>query len=119
MASGEGRRGRRQDKSRQSARRHDGGRLGATELLELLAREEAPVGWRELVALTHSDDPVARKSLRLLVKGMLRSGELAEDHQGHYHPAAADGRSGVLEGRGRNLLFDGVPVERTRELRLR
>jgi ribonuclease R len=93
--------------------------MSASELLELMAREEAPVGWRELLALTRSDDALARKGLRLLVKGMLRSGELVQDHQGHYHPAAADGEVGVLAGRGRRLVFDGAPVERTREFRLR
>ncbi len=94
-------------------------RLTAGELLELLAREEAPVGWRELVSLTHSQDPIRRKALRLLVKGMLRSGELMQDHQGHYHAAAEDGKVGVLEGRGRNLTFAGVQVERGPGFRLR
>ncbi len=91
----------------------------ASELLELLAREPAPVGWRELVAITESVSPGSRKSLRMLVRGMLRSGELVEDHQGHYHPASVDGTEGVLAGTRRGLTFAGVPVERTRAFRLR
>jgi ribonuclease R len=133
MASGKGRRGERNDRAgsntgtrartqdtrRDSAPPKPGQRLRTAELLELLAREQAPVGWRELVALTRSDEPASRKALRMLVKGMLRSGEIVEDHQGHYHPAAVDGEVGLLTGRGRNLLFDGAPVEGTREFRLR
>ena len=96
------------------------GRVGsARELLDLLAREDAPVGWRELIALTESFQGHARSRLRKLVKGMLRNGDLVQDHQGHYHPAAADDSTGVLEGRGRNLTFAGVPVERGRGFRLR
>ncbi len=127
MASGKGRRSpppptRRDSSSRGRASRTGvarSGRLGARDLFELLAREAAPVGWRELVALTESEDASSRKSLRLLVKGLLRSGELMQDHLGHYHPAAGDGRVGVLEGRGRNLTFAGAPVERSRRFRLR
>ena len=131
MASGRGRQPRRNDTStgRKAGATVDGGSDGArsaqaqghraAELLELLAREEAPVGWRELVALTRSDQPATRKALRMLVKGMLRSGQLVEDHDGHYHPASPDGEVGVLTGRGRNLMFDGAAVERTREFRLR
>ncbi|HEX7038003.1 MAG TPA: ribonuclease R [Pseudomonadales bacterium] len=117
MESGKNRRSRRLNQ--RAERAADGERLGRRELLELLAREPAPVGWRELVTLTHSHDPLARRRLRLLVKGLLRSGDLVQDHQGHYHAGAVDGREGVLEGRGRNLTFDGVPVERSRNFRLR
>lgn len=132
MASGRRRQARRSDNSDNSdnkkrgpgARRPGAGKaakgpLNATELLELIAREEAPVGWRELTTLTHSDHPAARKALRQLVKGMLRSGELVQDQDSHYHPATGDGHVGVLEGRGRNLVFDGATVERTRRFRLR
>jgi len=94
-------------------------RLTASGLLELLAREPGPVGWRELLALTGSTDPRTRKALRLLLRGMLRAGELLEDHQGHYHAASVDGTEGVLEARGRGLTFAGVPVERTKRFRLR
>lgn len=98
------------------------GHMGARELLDLLAREPAPVRWHELLSLTNSFDPASRKALRNLVKGMLRNGELEQDHQGAYHPAtatAADGSVAVLEGRGRHLTFAGVPVERARGSRLR
>ncbi len=119
------RKGRRPERDKRTTADGRGGgnprraRVSASDLLELLAREQAPVGWRELITLTHSDDPVARKALRLLVKGMLRSGELVQDHQGHYRVATGDGEVGVLEGRGRNLTFGGAPVERTRRFRLR
>lgn len=96
-----------------------GTRLGARELCDLLAREAAPVGWRELLALTESFDPGRRKALRNLVRGLLQSGELRQDHEGKYHLASADGRVGLLEGRGRNLTFDGLPVERGKRFRLR
>jgi ribonuclease R len=117
MASGKGRRSPRNDP--RSPAKPARGQPSASGLLEMLAREQAPVGWREVVTLTHSDNPAARKMLRQLVKGMLRSGELVQDQDGYYHPAAAEADVGVLEGRGRNLLFGGVPVERTRGSRLR
>jgi len=93
-------------------------------LLGILAREGGARSFRELLALTESHDPVSRKHLRLLVRGMARNGELVEDLQGRYHPAATAGREqparvGVLEARGRDLVFDGLPVERTRGSRLR
>ncbi len=121
MGSDQGRRRRGQQKQGSGAASEAAaaGRRSASGLLELLAREPAPVGWRELLALTGSYDGPSRRQLRNLVKGMLRSGELMQDQAGHYHPAAADGDVGVLEGRGRNLTFAGVPVERGRGFRLR
>jgi ribonuclease R len=95
------------------------GRWTAAALLDLLAQEPAPAGWHELLALTHSFDPRARKQLAQLVKGMLRNGELMQDKNGHYHPAASEGDVAVLEGSGRNLTFAGVPVERGRGFKLR
>ncbi|MFU8815696.1 MAG: ribonuclease R [Pseudomonadales bacterium] len=95
------------------------GRWTAAALLELLAREPAPAGWRELLALTQSHDPRARKALSMLVKGMLRNGELSQDQNGHYHPAPTEGNEAVLEGSGRNLTFAGAPVERGRGFKLR
>ncbi len=94
-------------------------RLTASALLEILAREPAPVGWRELLAITASGDPESRKALRLLLRGMLRDGALVQDHHGCYHPTSADAAEGVLEGRARGLTFAGVPVERTKRFRLR
>ncbi|MEZ5560163.1 MAG: ribonuclease R [Pseudomonadales bacterium] len=94
-------------------------RLTASTLLELLAREPGPVGWRELVALSESHDALARKALRNLVRGLQRSGELHQDREGHYYVASSDGREGVVEGRGKQLTFDGVPLEAQRGRRLR
>jgi ribonuclease R len=99
-------------------------RLTTAELLVLLAREPGPPNFRELLALTESYDAIARKQLRLLLRGMLRAGDLIEDMQGRYHAAAHAGRDdparvGVLEARGRDLTFDGLSIERTRGVRLR
>jgi len=110
--------------SGRSGRAPDGPRLTAADLLDRLARTAAPAGMRELQALTESFDPVSRKHLRLLVRGMVRNGELIEDLQGRYHPALQAGREraaevGVLEGSGRDLQFAGQPVERARGQRLR
>jgi ribonuclease R len=99
-------------------------RLTARGLLEVLAREPGAVGFRELLSLTESHDPITRKHLRLLLRGMLRNGELIEDLQGRYHTAAQAGpgataQVGVLESRGRDLIFAGAVVERGRGVRLR
>ncbi|MBX3707197.1 MAG: ribonuclease R [Pseudomonadales bacterium] len=100
------------------------GRLSAAALIECLVREPAPPTFRDLLALTGSFDALARKHLRLLVRGMVRTGELIEDLQGRFHVAARTGRDsaalvGVLESSGRDLTFAGVAVERTRGMRLR
>jgi ribonuclease R len=108
--------------SREQRRRRGaeaGGRWTAAALIDLLAQEPAPVGWHELLALTHTFDPKARKQLSQLVRGMLRNGELMQDRDGHFHSAATEGDIAVLEGTGRNLTFAGVPVERGRGFKLR
>lgn len=94
-------------------------RWSAAALLELLAREPAPAGWQELLALTHSYQPRDRKALSQLVKDMLRNGELMQDQNGHYRAAPTTGNEAVLEGSGRNLTFAGAPVERGRGFKLR
>jgi ribonuclease R len=104
--------------------RANASRLTAAGLLGLLAREPVPPSFRELLSLTESFDPVSRKQLRMLVRGMLRTGELIEDLQGRYHGAARAGRDatalvGLLEARGRELSFLDHAVERTRGARLR
>jgi ribonuclease R len=107
------------DGGRSPVRAAKPGRWTAAELLDLLAQEPAPVGWPELLALTHSFDARARKALGQLVKGMMRNGELMQDRAGHYHPAATEGDVAVLDGTGRNLTFAGLPVERGRGFKLR
>jgi hypothetical protein len=104
--------------------RPGGQRLTAAALLALLAREDAAPSFRELLALTESHDPVSRKHLRLLVRGMTRNGDLIEDLQGRFHLAASAGvdqpaQVGVLMAQGRELVFAGLPIERTRGARLR
>jgi ribonuclease R len=99
-------------------------RLTAAALLGLMAREGTALSFRDLLSLTESFDPVDRKHLRLLLRGMARNGELIEDLQGRYHPATSAGpdqpaQVGVLEARGRDLVFAGMTVERKRGSRLR
>ncbi len=91
----------------------------ARSLLSLL-REQGPLGWRDLVVALNAASGEDRRKLRNLLKGMVRSGELDQDHRGAYHPAGAGGiRRGLIESSGMTLSFQGLPLERQRRMLLR
>ena len=91
----------------------------ARSLLSLLD-EQGPLGWRDLVVALNAGSSDERRRLRNLLKGMVRSGELHQDHRGAYHPAGAGGtRRGVIESSGMTLSFQGLPLERQRRMLLR
>ncbi len=60
-----------------------------------------------------------RRDLRRLLTGMIRTGEISRDHQGAYHLAETEHRTGYLQKSGRSLSFDGLPVERGKRSWLR
>lgn len=98
-------------------------RLTASALADELQRN-GPGTLRDLQARTGSDEPLARKALRLLVRGMLRNGELLQDASGCLHLQDVRARDRVaqvatLEARGRDLAFEGVLLPRQRGQRLR
>jgi ribonuclease R len=95
-------------------------KLDAASLLRLLKEEGRPLGWRDLVVATDAGSSADRRQLRNLLKGMVRSGDLHQDHRGAYHPARAAGvRRGVIESSGMTLSFQGLPLERQRGMLLR
>jgi len=107
-----------------SKRSRESDRLTGHELKEVLRDAPSPLGWRELVAATHSESGGARKDLRRLLRGMTVNGEINQDHRGWYHLAdardnATSARIGVLERRAGVLYFGEVLVEPGRRLRLR
>jgi ribonuclease R len=95
-------------------------KLDAETLLRFLSEQDQPMGWRDLVVAMDASSSAERRSLRNLLKGMVRSGELHQDHRGAYHPAKAGGvRRGVIESSGMTLSFQGLPLERQRRMLLR
>jgi ribonuclease R len=95
-------------------------KLDASSLTRLFAEENHPMAWRDLVIRLDVADAGARKNLRRLLKGMVRSGELEQDHKGAYHlPQIGGVREGVIEASGMLLTFDGVPLERERGMVIR
>jgi ribonuclease R len=95
-------------------------KLDAHTLTRILSREDRPLGWRDLAVRLELHDGNARRQLRRLIKGMLRSGELVQDHRGAYHlPDTGDVCEGVLESTGMSLTFQGRPLERERRMVLR
>ena len=100
-----------------------GARLTAAALQREL-QQSGPGNLRELMVRTGMEDALGRKRLRLLLRGMARTGELTEDLQGRFHSSAGSFRErlatvAVVEARGRDLFFEGIPLPRTRGQRLR
>ncbi|MCZ6643134.1 MAG: ribonuclease R [Gammaproteobacteria bacterium] len=103
---------------RQSKTHNTSGRVTARELLTVLKRSGEPMGWHELVA--HFAIRGTKKDLRLLLKGLERTGEIRLDRKGSYHLTIESGGDvDLLEGSARQLTFRGLPVERGRRFRLR
>lgn len=94
-------------------------KLDSGSLLKLLD-QQGPLGWRDLVVAMDVSTGADRRQLRNLLKGLVRSGELQQDHRGAYHPANRGGtRRGVIESTGMTLSFQGLPLERQRGMLLR
>ncbi|MCZ6618567.1 MAG: ribonuclease R [Gammaproteobacteria bacterium] len=92
--------------------------MTSRQLLAVLKRSPAAMGWRELVERFAGRG--SRKALRLLLNGLMRNGEIRQDHRGSYHLTdESKGEIDVLAGRARQLTFRGVAVERGRRFRLR
>lgn len=95
-------------------------KLDAGTLLRFLDAQGQPMGWRDLVVAMDASNSADRRALRNLLKGLVRSGELHQDHRGAYHPAKAGGvRRGLIESSGMTLSFQGLPLERQRRMLLR
>ena len=76
------------------------------------------MGWHELVARFAGKGP--KQGLRLLLKGLQRTGEIRQDRRGLYHLTTdSGGEVDILAGSARQLTFRGVSVERGRRFRLR
>ena len=75
--------------------------------------------WRQLVSALDAQSHQRRRQLRLVVKGLVRNGELFSDHTGHYRLATQELRTSVLGGQGNRLTFDGMPLAPSRDHRFR
>lgn len=94
-------------------------KLDAKTLSRFLSEAQRPLGWRELVVALDVTSGADRRNLRNLLKGMVRSGELDQDHRGAYHLAGGGTRRGVIESSGMTLTFQGLPLERQKGVWLR
>lgn len=94
--------------------------LDAKSLARLLAEQSEPLRWRDLLVLLDLTDSQAKRKAQQLLKGMVRNGELIEDHRGAYHlPRAQGSHTGFIESQGAGLSFMGVPLARERGMVLR
>ncbi len=94
--------------------------LNAKSLIRLLAEQPEPQRWRDLVVLLDLSDSTSKRGVRQLLKGMVRNGELQQDHRGAYLlPRTRGTRTGFVERSGAGLSFMGVPLERERGMVLR
>ena len=92
----------------------------AASVLDVVSSSASPVGWRQLMAALGVEKGGERRQLRLLVKGLLRSGELSQDHQGYYYiEGAGEPLEGTVEARGNQLFVCGHVVARGGRSRLR
>jgi len=95
-------------------------KLDAKTISRLIGETDQPPGWRDLVVALNISGSAERRSLRSLLKGMVRNGELHQDQRGAYHLAGVGGvRRGVIESSGMSLTFQGLPLERQKRLWLR
>jgi ribonuclease R len=95
-------------------------KLDASIITRELKRAGQPMGWRDLVVALDLSNSQDRRRLRNLLRGMLRAGEIEEDHRGAYHLAGKGGvRRGPIESSGMTLTFQGLPLERQRRSLLR
>ena len=95
-------------------------RYTAREVLDLIASQDGPVSWRELVGLAAADDPRSITQLRQMLKGLQRSEELERDHLGAYHlPDQGEVVEGIVRRSGRQLGVEGVVIEDPQRFSLR
>ena len=98
----------------------DEARVTASDLIKTLREAGEPCSWRTLSMGMNS---LERKTLRNLLRGLVRNGEINQDHQGAYHVIdESEMETGVLERRGKALFLADMRVSDDagrRELRLR
>ncbi|MGE0625032.1 MAG: ribonuclease R [Pseudomonadales bacterium] len=95
-------------------------KLDAKSLSRLIAEADGPLAWRDLVVALDLSTSAERKKLSSVLKGMVRGGELDQDHRGAYHLAGSGGtRRGLIESSGMSLTFLGLPLERQKRQLLR
>lgn len=95
-------------------------KLDSETLLQVIEQSGRPLGWRDLTVELDTGSSAERRELRNLLQGMVRNGELHQDHRGAYHLAKTGGiRRGLIESSGMTLSFQGLPLERQRGMLLR
>ena len=96
------------------------GRITARTVLTFLREQESPPDWHTLKGALCAGRHGAVRELRLVLKGLLRGGEIEQDQTGAYHlPSAGELVEGTITQQGKTLLLDGVEVERGKRSRLR
>ncbi|MEM7079467.1 MAG: ribonuclease R [Pseudomonadota bacterium] len=79
-------------------------RFTATEIREVIEQAGTALDWRSLIERLQVDDPRAITQVRQLLKGLLRNGDIKQDHQGAYHAAnPASTEDVTLAAVGRDL----------------
>lgn len=91
--------------------------ITATQVRDALSH--GGLRWRALVTAMDAESSRRRGQLRLVVKGMVKNGELYSDHSGSYCLSAQDRRTGVLTSSRAGLSLDDIPLAPARGQSLR
>ena len=95
-------------------------KINATTVLALFRKIARPLPWRDLQREFTVTGAREKRILRDVLRGLQRSGELLRDHRGAYQlPGEGEVQVGVIERRGRTLMFAGLPLAPTRQSWLR
>ena len=95
-------------------------RITASTVLDFLANADDGVDWHALKSALVQGRHGGVRELRLVLKGLLRNGELEQDHRGFYHrPGAGEVVEGVLVQQGKKLYLDDFEVMTGKRNRLR
>ena len=94
--------------------------INAASVLEVMGKAARPLLWRDLLVEFDLDSAPDKRKLRNVLRGLVRSQELVQDHSGAYQlPRLGSVQTGLLERRGKALTFAGIPLESTRNSSLR
>ncbi|MCZ6460170.1 MAG: ribonuclease R [Gammaproteobacteria bacterium] len=94
--------------------------INAASVLNVMGKAARPLLWRDLLAEFDLNSAHEKRNLRNVLRGLVRSQALLQDHSGAYQlPGQGSLQTGLLERRGKTLTFAGIPLESDRRSSLR